>query len=273
VGGFARRLVKRTLRALGFELRRVRSVVPPAAPVKPPQVYAHLVGLLRSGDVECVIDVGAHEGGFASFLRGAGWEGPIVSFEPVSASFDRLRARAAQDPLWTVHKVALGRVDGTATIRVTGNSDFSSFLEPSSFAVSTWPEASALVAEEIVDVHRLDVKFAEVVAPLIAPRTFLKMDTQGFDLEVFAGASGCLDQVVGIMSELSFQPVYQGMPHFLEALATYEQAGFLVTGFFPISRDRLGRIIENDCVMIRQPLGDGSGGAPTPADPHDDRPR
>ena len=50
------------------------------------------------------------------------------------------------------------------------------------------------------DVRRLDDVFAEVTAGarLAAGRVLLKTDTQGYDLEVLAGASGVLDRIVAV---------------------------------------------------------------------------
>jgi hypothetical protein len=91
------------------------------------------------------------------------------------------------------------------------------------------------------------------------------MDTQGFDLEVFRGLGERAQDVVGLQSEVALLLIYEGMPRMPEALATYEAAGFEITGFFPITREPDGRVIEYDCVMVRaSELPRTSGPAPTP---------
>lgn len=156
--------------------------------------------------------------------------------------------------------MALGRTPGTAKIGVTAGSNLSSFLDPSRLAAERWPELSQKTRSETVEIRRLDEVLTEAVAPLDAPRIFLKLDTQGFDLEVFAGAESSLDRIVGLLAEISFQPVYQGMPHHLEAMAEFERAGFSAVGFYPITRDSQRRLIEADCLMVL-----GPGLAPEPA--------
>src|SRR6185312_9362363 len=67
----------------------------------------HLKLLLSRLEIDCVIDVGAHDGEFARFLRDLGYQGEIVSFEPVKATFERLCAAFAGDPHWRGLNVAL----------------------------------------------------------------------------------------------------------------------------------------------------------------------
>ena len=77
------------------------------------------------------------------------------------------------------------------------------------------------------------------------------MDTQGYDVEVFRGASGCIADVQGIQSELSVQPMYVGMPHYLEALTIYEAAGFDLYNLSVVNRMRDGGLLELNCFMKR----------------------
>ncbi|MGH3344928.1 MAG: hypothetical protein ACRDPK_19085 [Carbonactinosporaceae bacterium] len=57
---------------------------------------------------------------------------------------------------------------------------------------------------------------------------------------------------MGLQSEVALVQIYQGMPRMPQALATYEAAGFEVTGMFPVTRDpQSGRVLELDCVMAR----------------------
>ena len=78
------------------------------------------------------------------------------------------------------------------------------------------------------------------------------MDTQGFDRQVFDGAKGVLPHIVGLQSELSVIPIYDGMTGWLEALSAFTQVGYSPTGFFPVVRTMpYGVWWEFDCVMVR----------------------
>lgn len=206
--------------------------------------------LLRATEANCVLDVGANVGQYAKALRGAGYQGRIVSFEPVSRAFAQLRSAAADDPEWHVHPYALGRTDGTAQINADPKT-LSSMLPASEFG-REWSDRLSRPRTETIQVRRLDSVFDEVTAGLDPVRAYLKMDTQGFDLEAFAGAARTLDQVVGLQSEVACVPLYDGMPRMSEQVAAYEAEGFEAAGMFQVSRDLPTlRVIEFDLVMVR----------------------
>src|SRR3712207_980649 len=194
----------------------------------------HVAWLLRELDVNVVLDVGANRGQFASRLRRDGYTGRIVSFEPVPDIADRLEKAAADDPDWHVFRHAAGASDETREINVgLGQGRFSSLLPASEFARS-WSSRIDAETAVSVSVRRLDGLFDEAIAGVDDPRVYLKLDTQGYDLQAFAGVGARVAEVVAMQSELSLVPLYDGMPHLTEQLSTYEAAGFQVTGMFPV---------------------------------------
>jgi FkbM family methyltransferase len=211
----------------------------------------HLSDMLRRYRVDCVIDVGANRGQYVKLLRRVGYQGRVISFEPVPEMFALLCEAAAQDELWDVHQIALGREDGELEMNVVPGT-LSSLLPASAYGSARYEKLQA-AATVAVPVRRLDALLADVTPGGADPaRILLKFDTQGFDLEAFAGASGVLDQVVALQSEVALLTIYEHMPRMPESLATYEAAGFDVTGLYPVSREaRTGRTLEFDCVMVR----------------------
>ncbi len=209
----------------------------------------HLIGLLAHYRVDCVLDVGANRGQYARLLRKAGYRGQIVSFEPVPAIFAELAKASAADDRWSVHQLALGRTEGTIPMHVVPGT-MSSLLAPSEYGIGRY-EQLRQVTQVDVPVRRLD-GLLETLAEVQGRRLFLKMDTQGYDLEAFAGLGDRVEQVVGLQSEVALLTIYDEMPRLPEALAVYEAAGFAVTGFYPVTREwRTWRVLEFDCVMAR----------------------
>jgi FkbM family methyltransferase len=212
----------------------------------------HVAWLLRELEVNIVLDVGANLGQYAQSLRANGYRGRIVSFEPVPHIAEVLERRAARDPDWHVLRYALGDCDEKAEIHVgVGQGRLSSLLPATEFGRSWNPRIDA-GRTVLVEVRRLDGLFDEVVAGVANPRVFLKLDTQGFDLKAFAGAGHRAAELIGMQSEVSQVPLYQGMPHLTDQLAIYAAAGFGLTGVFPVVVDRKTmRVIEFDAVMVR----------------------
>jgi FkbM family methyltransferase len=214
----------------------------------------HLRAVFETLKINCVIDVGANVGEYGAMLRRNGYHGRIVSLEPVSEVYHRLKEKAAKDKSWLTMNVACGSRNETGVINVFSASIHSSFLPPSeNMGVNI--KTSYVKRTEDVTVRRLDSMFEEFVDGLAEPRVFLKIDTQGFDLEVVKGAGECMHQVLGLQSEVSVIPLYEGMPDYFEALSAYRKLGFEPTGFFHIFHSATSHhLIEFDAVLTRRQL-------------------
>lgn len=224
-----------------------------------PSLESHLDILFRRLGIDVVLDVGANRGQYGAMLRREGYRGAIHSFEPVSAVHEALLQTIGDDPDWKAHRMALGAAPGLLQINVTRQSEFSSFLKPSGFADQAYARESAIAAREEVQVETLDRFFASHAGDLAGRRILLKMDTQGFDQQVLAGAEHSLGQVAALQSELSLIPIYDGMPDYLESLRNFEAAGFKISGFYPICRKGDLAIIEMDCIAVRHSVIDEPG--------------
>jgi FkbM family methyltransferase len=205
--------------------------------------------LFAAKDIQTVIDVGANRGQYQQFLRAhVGFTGEIISFEPVPELAHGLQQRAAADPNWSVRACALGAAPGELPLNVTALPVFSSFRRPR----PTADFASQNVVERIetVPVSTLDAEFPDAA---VLQRAFLKLDTQGFDLEVMRGGREAARAIPALQSEVSFVPIYDGMPGYAEALAEFASLGFAVSEMFLVNKDAAGMAIDFDCVMVRRP--------------------
>jgi FkbM family methyltransferase len=240
-----KRFIRKALRKQGYDI--ISFPYPEGIPLG-----GHLFRVFSQLEINCVIDVGAHYGEYGSFLRRIGYEGWIISFEPISANFRLLGERSGHDPRWVAHRLGLGERSGTSSINVTTNSVFSSFLPPNAFAAKKYDRQVFVESAETVSVRRLDEIFEKVTTMVPAPRVFLKMDTQGWDMKVLDGVSGHLNQIQALQSEVSVFALYEGMTDYLTAMQAMAGLGFVVTGLFPVERQSDGlRSIEFDCVMVR----------------------
>jgi FkbM family methyltransferase len=212
--------------------------------------YEHLAELFRRTEPECVLDVGANTGQYGMQLRELGYRGWIVSFEPVEHTFDRLSTLAQQDGQWRVFRVALGARAESKKIAVSNLSVFSSFKTFAPFADEQFPGASEVVGFEQVDVRTLNDSADEFLHGLPQHRIFLKLDTQGYDLEVIKGATNLLPRLIGVQLEAALAPIYEQVPTFPETVQYLNDLGLGLTGMFPVNRDSLLRLIEVNCVFV-----------------------
>jgi FkbM family methyltransferase len=169
--------------------------------------------------------------------------------------YEEIERASAGDPRWSVHRLALGEADRPATINVLAERTLTSLLPRNeqnlrAMGYEKYVRETELDRTEDIEVRRLDGLIDEVVPP--GRRIFLKSDTQGYDMQVMRGASGCLDRILAIQIELPLREVYRGAGNYLESLAELTDMGFDPTAFFPVQRDRTLRVVNIDAVLIRR---------------------
>ena len=237
VRGFVQNLFQR----LGWDVRRVGY---------PSSEEVLLKQFLTVTRPNVVFDVGANVGQYGLTVRKCGFEGRIVSFEAVASVHARLSAVAARDHDWLVAPCcALGRTTGKSTINVAANSVSSSLL-PMQDAHRQASPNSDYVAREAVRVERLD----DIAQPLLPEdgRLLLKVDTQGYEEEVLAGAELLLKRVSAMQLELSLVPLYQGAPDLRRILELCENFGFQLHGLIPgFFEEKTGRLLQMDGLFFR----------------------
>ena len=234
--------IKTAARKLGVDISRYNPAQSPAA---------RILTLLTNHNIDLVLDVGANDGGYARFLRAAGYQGRIISFEPLSDAHSKLLLAGRGDRDWRVApRMALGSVEGEHEINVAGNSTSSSFLRLLDAHLEAAPN-SGFVRKERVRVARLDRLDDPVIKG--AGRIFLKIDTQGYEKPVLEGAEGIMRRVIGVQLEMSLTPLYEGQVSFRELLDLVIEKGFEMWGVFPgFINQGSGRLLQVDGVFFRK---------------------
>lgn len=206
-----------------------------------------LASTLESRGIDTVLDVGANVGQYTALLRSAGFEGTVVSCEPLSGAYAELERRAAKDHRWTTLNTAVGAERGEITINVAANSFSSSVREMTSAHLRAAP-GSGYVATERVPVTTV----AELVADhrLDPARCLLKIDTQGFEDEVLRGAGDLLGSLAGVQLELSFVELYAGQSLFDELVGRMAGLGYRIQQLDPGISDPDGRLLQVDGLFV-----------------------
>lgn len=239
---FKQRL-KLQFRKVGWDIHRY-------APDDDPAVQ--LLRCLEHVNANLIFDVGANTGEFAETIRDVGFGGKIVSFEPLSQAHRALMRSADSDPDWLVHdRCAIGDEERQIDINVAANSVSSSLL-PMLDAHSQAAPGSAYVGKERVPLVRLDDVVPAYLSRFTGARYVIKVDTQGFEWQVFDGGQDALKQASGVLCELSLAPLYEGQRFWIDIIDRLEDCGLtlwaLLKGF---TDQRTGRSMQVDGVFLR----------------------
>ena len=253
--------VKRTI-ANFLERISGNMIIPPHEVHLAPE-RVHLRRFFDYFGVDCVFDVGANRGQYATMLRQkVGFAGDIISFEPTPDLADTLAALAAKDARWHVEPLALDREAGPATFHIMRESELNSLHRPT----ADQPDISLRQSNTItrsVTVMRSTVaaEVSRFQAQLGFKRPFLKLDTQGNDLAVVQGAGDLIGRFVGIQTEMSVKKLYEGSASLGESLAALQALGFEPSAFVPNNAGHFPRLIEMDCVLFRRSAIPGNAAA------------
>lgn len=236
-----KQIVKKISRRFGFEVQRYS----PAS-----SHSAQLLEALKFVNANVVLDIGANVGQFAKELRMSGFNGEIISFEPLSSAHSLLTIAARHDSAWHVHpRVALGDNESSTTINIAANSVSSSIL-PMLDAHLAAAQESAYSSCETVNVVTLDSVSSYYLTELSRP--FIKIDAQGFEWQVLDGANETLRSAYGVLLELSLIPLYDGQRLWLELVERMAANGFvtwaLQKGF---TDSKNGRTLQIDGIFLR----------------------
>src|SRR6185503_1381944 len=186
---------------------------------------------LSKYDFDCVLDVGANKGQFALFSRKTFPNCRIISFEPLIRPghvFTRLFER---DPKTRLVAAAIATRSGAITMHITEHDDSSSPLDLDE-------SQQKLFGSRVVE--RREVPCGPVRQFLaegeLGSHTLLKIDTQGFELEVLRAAEDVLDKVEAIYCEVSFICLYKGQALASDVISYLKQKNFDLRGIYNLAQ-------------------------------------
>jgi FkbM family methyltransferase len=200
----------------------------------------HIHGL-RGLSVDGIIDVGANVGQFSLACRILYPNVPIVAFEPIpdAATLYRKVHGGCRDV--TLNQCALGTEAGTAVLHLSRSADSSSLLPIGELQTQVFPKTEEVGTIE-VPVARLD-DFSSTWSG--RKNQLLKLDVQGFELNVLLGSQQTLQSCRFVYVECSEIQLYQGQAVRQEVSSFLESKGFKEAGRFN-AQFRSGSLIQAD---------------------------
>jgi FkbM family methyltransferase len=192
-----------------------------------------------------VIDVGANKGQFAAFAMASWPEAKLYCFEPLPGP--RAKLEAVTGGRARIFDCALGVEEGHADMHIASRDDSSSLLPLGERQKSLYnmTESGALR----VPVHRLDACIPAATLPRPA---LLKIDVQGFELQVLRGGTELLRVVDVVYAELSLVELYKGQALANEVIALLETQGLVLAGVFNQALGEGGEAVQADFLFTRR---------------------
>jgi FkbM family methyltransferase len=170
----------------------------------------------------------------------------IISFEPLWEPAAIYEAVFQNDSGARLIRAAVGRERGAAVMRVTKENDSSSLLD-------VGPSHRAVYGSSVTE--RREVPCGPLgdflAAGDLGKFNLLKIDTQGFELEVLKGIDN-LSLFSVIYCEVSFQPLYVGQALASEIIAHLFHSGFNLVGVFNLDSDPRYGPLQADMLFVRQ---------------------
>jgi len=196
-----------------------------------------------------ILDVGAAGGETCIMFTEAFPQGSVYGFEPIQATFTKLKEHTKAYPNITIYHTALGNAKEQTSInvmsRITSSSLFQS-EEKSTFEGNAYFD---IVEREPISIDRLDNLMGNV--PEI---TLIKMDVQGYELEVLKGGQRTLEKAKYVLLEMQNHEIYKGAPKYYDLDAFLRAQGFELFEIMPSIREH-DQVREYDALYINRTTG------------------
>lgn len=208
-----------------------------------------MIGLHRGA---VVVDVGANVGDFSECVLAFQPWARLYLVEPLEETHPELRRKFGEYAGVMLDSFALGSEEGEREFFVSRYDQASSFLEIGT-ALETGAYGLDFTRKEVrrVRIRRLEDYLRERSLERV---DLLKLDVQGFELEVLRGAGDALSRIDWIYAEAQFQELYRGGPLFSEVFAFLFEKGFDLRRMNSFRADTEGRLLECDMVFRRRDL-------------------
>lgn len=179
--------------------------------------------------VKTIFDVGANIGQTSLFLKNHFPQAEIFAFEPVKETYETLKSNARTAPNIKPVRCALGDETGQKVISIREDSELNTLVDCSD------RDVAMIEKTEEITVTTLD-SFCKEAG--ISKINLLKMDVQGYELQVLQGAdyfirNGLIDFIYAEVGFAQHNPECQ----YFHSLNTFlETANFQFSGFYEIFR-------------------------------------
>ena len=234
-------LIQGLANRLGYRIQRLD---PAVSLIDPYAEQSRLVGPAAA----TVFEVGAADGQHAVRYAELFPKAIVYAFEPVPESFAKLAAAADGRSSVRPFQLALSDAAGTARMHLSKWIEASSLLPPkatgASFDAYQASRRSIDVATDTLD--------AICAREHVSRIDLLKMDAQGAELRILAGAAAMLRAgAIGVIySEVQFIESYEGAGQFDEMMLLLKGHGFRLHNLYDLHHNHRGELCWGDAIFV-----------------------
>lgn len=206
-----------------------------------------------------IIDIGASGGIHARWKKLTPYYTAIL-FEPDPREYEQLAKVSPQNHI--VLNTALAAKKGPIHLNLCRKQQVSSVFKPNFNLLKRFPEFERFNVESSVclDADTLDNQLSQHQIDNI---DFIKLDTQGYELDILKGSTHTIDQVIGVETEVEFIPMYENQPLFGDMNTFMTDKGFELIDLrrYYMQRDNSkqysshhkGQLVFADALYLRPP--------------------
>ena len=201
----------------------------------------------RNHNFNTVVDIGANTGQFSLVMKKNFPEANIFAFEPLKEPFFTYSKIFDNDTRVNVFNSAIAQEAGVTKMHISKSLDSSSLLELTELQNEIFPGTSAIGTQN-VSMGRLA---SFVRKEQIKGVSLLKLDVQGFELEVLSGCEELLHMFDMVYCECSFFELYAGQSLAPQIIEFMSVKGFVLQGFNNVKYDKNGSTVQADFIFCK----------------------
>jgi FkbM family methyltransferase len=202
-------------------------------------------------DIAIIFDVGANKGQFSLAANHCIPNAAIYAFEPLetpSVKFNKLFSGNSAVNFFQI---------GISTSSMEQNIQVSNKLDSSSMLPITTKQSEIFPGTQLSHTEKISTEPLAKFMPESAKDNscLLKVDVQGFELEVLKSSESILRKIKTIYVECSFVELYRNQPLAEEVITWLQDKGFTLAGFgTPITFDEYGNSVQGDFIFTKNRL-------------------
>jgi FkbM family methyltransferase len=203
-----------------------------------------LQNIVKETNPETIIDIGSNKGQFVMLIEQLFPNKVIHSFEPLDEPLKKQKKFFSYKKNIFFYNFALGSQTGTREFFVTKRMDCSSFLRVDTKKIEN--DIFKIDEKKNIQIKTLDeiIMNQNINKPIL-----IKIDVQGFELEVLKGALELLKKVDYLLIEVSDNTIYEEQPLSIEIITFLESKNFKILKQTSKTKNNLSNNFQGDVLF------------------------